>query len=215
MFYVYSIIAQLIKWDTELLLFINSHHSAFMDSLMFLVSDKYIWIPLYLVLALAVYFKAHWSHALVFFIALALLITAADQTCASLIRHMVERLRPSNLDNPISPLVHIVNDYRGGRYGFPSSHAANMFALAVFLSGIFRKRWITISMFFWATLVSYSRMYLGVHYPGDILVGGLVGSIYAVIFLRLGYFAIYTLREKRYDSKAFMQLMLGNSSSQP
>lgn len=212
MFYVYTIISQLIKWDTNLLLFLNGHYSDFMDSLMFLVSDKYIWLPLYLAFALAIYLKAHWSHALVLFVAVALMITMTDQTCGSLLRPMVERLRPSNLDNPISPLVHIVNGYRGGSYGFPSCHAANMFALAVFLSAIFHRRWVTITLFSWAILVAFSRVYLGVHYPSDILTGSVIGSIYAIIFLRLGYFAIYTLHKKRYDAKALMHLLFGSNS---
>ena len=201
MFSIYAIVSQLIKWDTSLLLFLNGHSTDFMDSLIFLISDKYIWLPLYLTLALAVYIRVRWVHAIIFFVVLALLITATDQTCGSLLRPMMERMRPSNLANPISPFIHIVNDYRGGRYGFPSCHAANMFALAVFLSGIFRRRWVTITLFSWAILVAFSRVYLGVHYPGDILLGSIIGITYALIFLRLGYFIIYTLREKKLFSK--------------
>ena len=87
----------------------------------------------------------------------------------------VERLRPSNPANPISDLVHIVNNYRGGRYGFPSCHASNSFGLAFFLVFLFRKRWLSLFILLWATLNCYTRIYLGVHYPGDLIVGAIIG----------------------------------------
>ena len=113
-----------------------------------------------------------------------LAVTLADQVTASLLRPMFERLRPANLDNPISAMVHIVNDYRGGRYGFPSCHAANTFAV-VSLMSLFFYRWrFTLFIIMWALLNCYSRLYLGVHYPGDLIAGILVGSICGgVVFL--------------------------------
>ena len=107
------------------------------------------------------------------------------QTGATLIRPYVERLRPSNLENPISDMVHIVNGRRGGRYGFPSCHAANTFGLAFFIWFLFRKRWLTVFMMGWALLTCYSRIYLGVHYPGDLIVGTLIGLFAAYIVYRL------------------------------
>ena len=87
--------------------------------------------------------------------------------------------------NPISDMVHIVNGHRGGRYGFPSCHAANTFGLAFFVWFLFRKRWLTVFMMGWALLTCYSRVYLGVHYPGDLIAGTLVGLIAAYIVYRL------------------------------
>lgn len=86
------------------------------------------------------------------------------------------RLRPSNPENPLSEMVHIVGGYRGGSYGFPSCHAANSFALASFLTLLFANRKLSLFIFAWAVLNSYSRVYLGVHYPGDLLVGAIIGT---------------------------------------
>lgn len=96
--------------------------------------------------------------------------------CATLIRPEVCRLRPSNPSNPLSEMVHIVGGYRGGSYGFPSCHAANSFALASFLTLLFANRKLSLFIFAWAVLNSYSRLYLGVHYPGDLLVGAIIGT---------------------------------------
>lgn len=83
---------------------------------------------------------------------------------------------PSNPENPLSEMVHIVGGYRGGSYGFPSCHAANSFALASFLTLLFANRKLSLFIFAWAVLNSYSRVYLGVHYPGDLLVGAIIGT---------------------------------------
>lgn len=102
--------------------------------------------------------------------------TIDTQVCATLIRPEVCRLRPSNPANPLSEMVHIVGGYRGGSYGFPSCHAANSFALASFLILLFANRKLSLFIFAWAVLNSYSRVYLGVHYPGDLLVGAIIGT---------------------------------------
>ena len=102
-------------------------------------------------------------------VAIALTITFADQMGATVIRPLVCRPRPANLENPISEFVQIVNGYRGGRYGFPSCHAANTFGLAFFLFYLFRNRSLNWFIMLWALLTCYSRSYLGVHYPGDLL----------------------------------------------
>lgn len=171
--------------DARLLLIVNGVHSPFFDSVMWCISGRWIWVPFYAVLAYLLFRRMSWKRASICLVTIGLIILAADQTCATLIRPEIGRLRPANLNNPLSSFVHVVNGYRGGRYGFPSCHAANTFALAVFMSLVIRHKWFTVMMFSWAFVVSYSRMYLGVHYFGDLFCGATIGSLFAVLFYYL------------------------------
>lgn len=130
-----------------------------------------------------------WRKAVFSLLLIALTILLADKLCNNLLRPMIGRLRPACLDNPLSRWIHIVNEYRGGRNGFPSCHAANSFALAVYLIRTMRWRgYAMAAILVWAALIAYTRIYLGVHYPGDVIVGGLIGSAIAygtsTLFLR-------------------------------
>lgn len=171
--------------DARLLLIVNGAHSPFFDSVMWCISGRWIWVPFYAVLAYLLFRRMSWKRASICLVTIGLIILAADQTCAILIRPEIGRLRPANINNPLSSFVHVVNGYRGGRYGFPSCHAANTFALAVFMSLVIRHKWFTVMMFSWAFIVSYSRMYLGVHYFGDLFCGATIGSLFAVLFYYL------------------------------
>lgn len=171
--------------DARLLLIVNGAHSPFFDSVMWCISGRWIWVLFYAVLAYLLFRRMSWKRASICLVTIGLIILAADQTCATLIRPEIGRLRPANLNNPLSSFVHVVNGYRGGRYGFPSCHAANTFALAVFMSLVIRHKWFTVMMFSWAFIVSYSRMYLGVHYFGDLFCGATIGSLFAVLFYYL------------------------------
>ncbi len=175
-----EMVCSLSEADSHALLLLNNMHTPALDQIMFAVSDKWIWAPFYALLALLMFRQCTWRRAALALLLTALTVAATDQSCATLIRPAIGRLRPTSPDNPISALVHTVNGYRGGRYGFPSCHAANTFALATFLSLYFRRRVATASLFAWAITVSYSRIYLGVHYPGDVLCGMAIGTLYAM-----------------------------------
>jgi undecaprenyl-diphosphatase len=179
--------------DQKLLLFINSLHCPFMDEVMWYVSARNTWFGLYALIIVFFVLKRK-KHVYITLIAVALMIVLSDQI-SDLIKDTVKRFRPTH-DPQLSHLVHTVRNYLGGDYGFVSSHAANSFAVAGFTSFFFSKRWVTISLFCWAALVSYSRMYLGVHYPVDILGGALIGM--GIGFL-LGYaeLAVYNKMVKR------------------
>ena len=189
-----EIILWLADLDARLLLIVNGAHSPFFDAVMWCISGRWIWVPFYIVLTYMLFRRFSWKRATLCLITIGLIILAADQTCASLIRPEVCRLRPANLNNPLSHLVHVVNGYRGGRYGFPSCHAANTFALAMFMSLVFRNKRFTVMMFSWAIVVSYSRMYLGVHYFGDLFCGASVGSLFAALFYSLMKFLCEKLK---------------------
>ena len=161
--------------DTEVLLAINGLHGTFQDAFWWLISAK--WASLLLVLAF-VWILLHQNrrHALLTMAMLVLTFVLADQISSGLIKHLVERLRPSQ-DPSLDNMIHIVNNYRGGKFGFVSSHAANSFAAATLIALVMRHKAVTFSLFTWAVLQCYSRVYLGVHYPGDILGGMVVGIL--------------------------------------
>lgn len=163
------------QWDTDLLLAINGWHNGYWDTFMYAFSGKWVWVPMYAALVYLLARNLPWRTTLWCLVGVALCITFADQVGASLIRPWAERLRPANPENPVSDLVHIVNGYRGGRYGFPSCHAANTFGLAFYLMLVVRRKELTGLLVAWALVTCYSRAYLGVHYPGDLLAGALLG----------------------------------------
>lgn len=169
------------QWDAALLLAINGWHSPQADAFMYAYSGKLVWVPMYASLVYLLFRNLHWRTALFCLIGVALAITFADQVGASLIRPWVERPRPSNPASPVADMVHLVNGYRGGRYGFPSCHAANTFGLAFYLMFVVRQRGLTCFLMGWALLTCYSRAYLGVHYPGDLLTGAALGLVGAAI----------------------------------
>ncbi|MDE6120385.1 MAG: phosphatase PAP2 family protein, partial [Muribaculaceae bacterium] len=111
--------------DSQLLLAVNSFHTGAFDQFMWIISSKMIWVPLYAVILVLLIHRYGWRAGCLVTAGAILAVAMADQSCATFIRPFVGRLRPANPDNPIAPLVHILNDYRGGRYGFPSCHAAN------------------------------------------------------------------------------------------
>jgi len=183
-----NLINTLNLWDTNLFLFINGIHASFFDGIMYAISAKLTWVPLYIAALYVVINK--WKRESVWVIlALVLCIVIADQVSSGFIKHAVQRLRPSHAED-LKGMVHLVKGYGGGMFGFVSSHAANSFGFALLSSILFKNRKYTFVIFGWAALLSYSRVYLGVHYPGDILGGMIVGILAAMIC----FFAIKKLR---------------------
>ena len=163
----------LLQLDTKLFLFLNGLNSESLDSLMWWVSGKTTWWPFYLLLLAFLGWKKGWQLApMILFLILVVALT--DQTSVHLFKNVFQRLRPCH-EPSLEGLVHLVNNKCGGKYGFVSSHAANTFGVASLLFLWVRRRWFTILMISWALLVGYSRIYLGVHYPGDVLFGSLLG----------------------------------------
>lgn len=165
--------------DSTVFLTVNSLHNNYFDSVMWFISGKMIWIPMYASLLFVLLKNYPYKVVLKILLAMGIIFFFTDCFTSQVIRPWVCRLRPSNLDNPISHMVHIVDGYRGGRCGFPSNHASNTWGLVFFMAYLLRNVWLTCFLSLWGLVVCYSRMYLGVHYLGDLLMGILLAFIIA------------------------------------
>ncbi|MDQ3048480.1 MAG: phosphatase PAP2 family protein [Bacteroidota bacterium] len=190
-----AFIDSLKELDTQLFLFFNGRHNSFFDPIMFWCSHRLFWIPLYLFFFYLVIKHTGRQFWLVVLAAI-LLIVLSDQISVHAFKNVFMRYRPCH--NLLIQAQVYVNDGCGGQYGFISSHAANTFALAMFLSLLFRSKWkyFTVLVFAWAVFVCYSRIYNGVHYPGDLVVGGIVGMGIGIVV-----FKIYEFFQKKIDLK--------------
>lgn len=170
------LVEQILPYERDVFLWLNGSNNIFWDSFMWIYSDKFTWIPLAIV-ALAVFvYKTKWQNTLLFILCVALLFTLCDQLSASFIKPLFERCRPTHHPD-FANAVNIVNNYRGGRYGFISAHSANGFGAAMFLSLVFRYSRLSVIFFLWASITAYSRIYLGVHFISDVIGGMVLGML--------------------------------------
>ena len=179
-----SILNTINQGDRSLLTAINFDGPTGYDFFWAMYSDKWTWIPFMLVVVYCLLRPGNWRHRLLMVGSVALLFVLSDFVVSSFIKNVVCRPRPSH-DPAVMDLLSYVNGYRGGAYGFPSNHASNGFAAATFLALLLRNQWVTLSAFLWAIGSCYSRMYLGVHYPSDILCGAMLGIVFAIIIFFL------------------------------
>ena len=178
------------RLDQQLFLFLNSWNSPFWDKVMQAISGVIIWIPLYLAILICIGVK-HKRKFLVILLFIILAATLADQISVHLFKNIFHRLRPCH-EPALNGLVHLVDGKCGGMYGFVSSHATNSFNVALLGLLFIRKRWFTIFIILWAMMVGYSRIYLGVHYPGDVICGSLLGAV-----IGWGIYKLYIFTEKK------------------
>ncbi|MCK5137534.1 MAG: phosphatase PAP2 family protein [Bacteroidales bacterium] len=177
----------LLQLDSRLFLVINGFHNETWDGIMWWISGKTTWWPFYLLVLAFLGWKKGWQ-VLPMILFMIVIITITDQTSVHLFKNQFQRLRPCH-EPALEGLVHLVNNKCGGQFGFISSHAANAMGVAMLVTVWIRKCWFTFIMIAWAILIAYSRVYLGVHYPGDVLVGGLWGAgcgwLVYILFLRI------------------------------
>jgi len=181
-----SFIEKIEQIDRQILFFINEANSSFFDSVMWEVSQPRFGIPFYIFFIYLLYRCFGLRNTIVLTLSIGVAVGLADLSAKYLFKEMFERYRPSqNLE--IKDQLHYVNNYHGGMYGFVSSHAANMFSIAMLL-GLWLNKKMKYSIYFllfWASVIGYSRIYLGVHYPSDVFFGALLGVLIAIIIYKI------------------------------
>ncbi|MFV0468176.1 MAG: phosphatase PAP2 family protein [Dysgonomonas sp.] len=181
-------VENILPYERDAFLSLNGLRADFWDYFMTIYSGKLIWLPLVLTILGVLIYKTKWKEALLVIAAFIILAVLCDQISASVIKPFFMRLRPSRHPD-FENFVFVVDSYRGGKYGFISSHATNSFGLAIFSSLLFRYRLLTITVFAWALVNSYSRIYLGVHFISDIIGGFCIGILLGVMVYYLYLFA--------------------------
>ena len=189
-------IEQIIQWDKELLVALNGSSSSFLDGIMMTITETSTWVPLFACLLCAVIWNNKWRGTLLILLMVVLLITLCDQFASGFCKPYFHRLRPSQSPD-LAEVIDLVNDYRCGLYGFISSHASNTFGVSVFFMLLIRSRKVSLLLLLYACLASYSRIYLGVHYPLDILAGALWGILCGVMV-----YMLYRWLSKRFSPPA-------------
>lgn len=175
-------------WDAHVFLYFNNLGEQKWDWFWLLVTDKKTWIPLYVIFLVLLYLKLGWKKTLLAGICIALMITCADQF-TNVLKHYFQRLRPCHTAE-LQGLFRPIDCEGRGKYGFTSAHASNHMAIAIFMGVLLRRqyKWLLYVLLVWALMIAYSRVYVGVHFTGDVFFGTLIGIIISFPFLKLYYY---------------------------
>lgn len=176
----------LLDYEQDLFLHLNNVHTPFGNQFMWLFSSKMAWIPVAMLFIIILFYKnrRHLKEILLVCAAIVLVVTLCDQFSSSLCKPFFMRFRPTHHPDFMNE-VNTVFNYRGGRYGFISSHATNAFGFAMLTSLIFKYQYYSVMLFGWATINAYSRIYLGVHFITDIVPGIILGLFFGWLIYRV------------------------------
>lgn len=174
----------ILNWDTQFTLLLNGSDSTLVDGMAWYATRTITWLFMALVLLYIIFRNNKVQTSVLIIVCLALSVLLADQVASGLFKPLVQRFRPTH-DPNLSHLIDTVNGYRGGRYGFFSSHASNTFAVATFITLLFRNKWVSITGYSFALINCWTRVYLGVHFVGDLLAGMVWGLISGWLCFRL------------------------------
>jgi len=175
-------------WDAQIFLYFNNLGQQKWDWFWLLVTEKKTWIPLYVIFLVVLYLKLGWKKTLLAGVCIALMITCADQF-TNILKNYFQRLRPCHTAE-LQGLFRPIDCEGRGKYGFTSAHASNHITVAIFMGVLLRKqyKWLIYVLILWALMIAYSRVYVGVHFTGDVFFGTLIGVIVSYLFLKIYYY---------------------------
>ncbi len=179
-----ELIDRFLPLERDLFFALNGSDSPFLDNLMWTYTRPIVWLPLFLFLIFMMFYKTPYKEAILTLVLFLLVFGISDFVSSSIFKPLFHRFRPTHYPG-FEQYIDIVRNYRGGMYGFVSGHACTSFEIATFISLLFRNKWVTITSILWASINSYSRIYLGVHFISDIVFGAIVGVLIAFLFFEL------------------------------
>lgn len=202
---------RILEYESGAFLYLNGLHSPFLDQFMWLFTGKIVWLPVAIAIIFFLFYKNkdHRKEAFFTLMAIVLVVTLCDQFASGFCKPFFERPRPTKHPDFMNE-VHTVFGYRGGRYGFISSHAANAFGFVTLTSLIFRNKIYSIAFFTWAVINSYSRIYLGVHFISDILPAVIAGTVFGwTVYL------LYKMACDKFIGEKYSSDIIGNERFSP
>lgn len=177
-------VEKILIYERDAFFALNGSDSAFLDRFMWIFTGKVVWLPLAVLILLVLVYKKNWRESLLILLAIVLVVTLCDQFASHICKPLFTRFRPTHHPDFMEQ-VKTVFDYRGGLYGFISSHAANAFGFATLMALVMKDRLFGWTIFLWATLTAYTRIYLGVHFISDVVAGAIAGVFFGYVVYRL------------------------------
>lgn len=190
-------IDQFLPFERNIFLTLNKANTPFWDDIMWTYTGIVTWVPMFFFIVYITFKNKNLKEGFLIVSFILLVILFSQIISASIFKPLFQRFRPSHHPD-YKDIVRILHGFRGGDYGFISGHATTSFGLAIFLSLLFRNRILSFSLILWASLNSYSRIYLGVHFISDIIAGLIIGSLIGLLVYHMYKYS----REQLFNTSA-------------